>query len=87
MISVRDEGPGIPAEIRSKIYNLYFTTKKGGSGIGLPMAYRVLQLHNGSLEFDSVEGGGATFILRIPLVDSGGGSEQPAAAPDSVKMA
>jgi signal transduction histidine kinase len=88
VITVRDEGPGIPAEIRDKIYNLYFTTKKGGSGIGLPMAYRVLQLHNGSLEFDSVEGGGATFILRLPLMESGAASEQPAAAPaHSVKMA
>ena len=87
IITVRDEGPGIPAEIHSKIYNLYFTTKKGGSGIGLPMAYRVLQLHNGSLEFDSVEGSGATFVLRVPLAETGATPEQPAAAPDSVKMA
>ena len=88
VISVRDEGPGIPAEIRTKIYNLYFTTKKGGTGIGLPMAYRVLQLHNGSLEFDSVEGRGATFILRIPLVEGVGQAVQPApTAADSVKMA
>jgi signal transduction histidine kinase/HAMP domain-containing protein len=86
IITVRDEGPGIPAEIRNKIYNLYFTTKKGGSGIGLPMAYRVLQLHNGSLEFDSVEGSGATFVLRVPLVETATASAQPAVAPDSVRM-
>jgi signal transduction histidine kinase len=86
IIAVRDEGPGIPAAIQNKIYNLYFTTKKGGSGIGLPMAYRVLQLHNGSLEFDSMEGGGATFVLRVPLAESGSAAEQPTAAPDSVKM-
>ena len=86
-IEVRDEGPGIPAEIRDKIYNLYFTTKKGGSGIGLAMAYRVVQLHNGALEFDSVEGQGATFTFRIPLMESNTNAEQPAAAPaDSVKM-
>lgn len=87
--AVRDEGPGIPAEIRDKIYNLYFTTKKGGSGIGLPMAYRVLQLHNGALEFESVEGQGATFNLRIPLIEIGNGvAEQRAAVPvDSVKTA
>src|SRR5437763_1621475 len=42
LIVVRDEGPGVPAEIRDKIYNLYFTTKKGGSGIGLAMTYRVV---------------------------------------------
>ena len=88
VVTVRDQGPGIPAEIRNKIYNLYFTTKKGGSGIGLPMSYRVLQLHNGSLEFDSIEGNGATFTLRIPLTEPGAAPDQAAATPeDSVKMA
>lgn len=67
-IAVRDEGPGIPPEVRDKIFNLYFTTKKGGSGIGLAMAYRVMQLHNGSIEFDSRDGGGTTFLLRLPAV-------------------
>jgi PAS domain S-box-containing protein len=67
-IAVRDEGPGIPAEVRDKIFNLYFTTKKGGSGIGLAMTYRVMQLHNGSIEFDSRDGGGTTFLLRLPVL-------------------
>ena len=67
LLVVRDQGPGIPADIRDKIFNLYFTTKTGGSGIGLAMAYRVVQLHNGSLEFDSVEGQGTTFFLRFPI--------------------
>jgi signal transduction histidine kinase len=88
VVVVRDEGPGIPAEIRDKIYNLYFTTKKGGSGIGLPMTYRVVQLHNGSLEFDSVNGSGATFYLRFPIAESASTAEQPrVAAEDSVKTA
>lgn len=87
MITVRDEGPGIPPEIRDKIYNLYFTTKKGGTGIGLAMAYRVVQLHHGALEFDSVEGHGTTFALRIPLADGSMVEEQAAVNPaDSVKM-
>ena len=67
-VAIRDQGPGIPAEVRDKIFNLYFTTKKGGSGIGLAMTYRVLQLHNGSVEFESREGGGTTFVLRLPAV-------------------
>ncbi len=87
LISVRDQGPGIPAEVRDKIYNLYFTTKKGGSGIGLSMAYRVLQLHHGSLEFESVEGQGATFILRIPLAEGAAGEQRASTAADSVRMA
>jgi signal transduction histidine kinase len=66
-LEVRDHGAGIPPEVRDKIFNLYFTTKKNGSGIGLAMAYRVMQLHNGSVEYDSVEGQGTTFRLRFPL--------------------
>lgn len=86
-LTVRDEGPGIPAEIRDKIYNLYFTTKKEGSGIGLPMAYRVVQLHNGLLEFDSVEGQGATFTLRIPLNETGAAEQAEITSADSVNLA
>jgi PAS domain S-box-containing protein len=66
-VAVRDQGGGIPPEIRDKIFNLYFTTKQKGSGIGLAMTYRVMQLHNGSIEFDTVEHQGTTFHLRFPL--------------------
>jgi signal transduction histidine kinase len=66
-IEVRDQGAGIPVELRDRIFNLYFTTKKTGSGIGLAMAYRVMQLHNGSVEYDSVEGRGTTFRMRFPV--------------------
>ena len=60
-IEVRDQGNGIPPEIRDKVFNLYFTTKKAGSGIGLAMSYRVLQLHNGSLDFVTEMGQGHDF--------------------------
>lgn len=70
LITIRDHGAGIPADIRDKIFNLYFTTKKGGSGIGLAMAYRVVQLHHGSLEFTSIADHGTTFYLRFPLAES-----------------
>jgi signal transduction histidine kinase len=66
-IEVRDQGSGIPPEIRDKIFNLYFTTKKVGSGIGLAMSYRVLQLHNGALDFVTEMGQGTTFRLALPL--------------------
>jgi PAS domain S-box-containing protein len=71
-IDIKDQGPGVPPEVRDKIFNLYFTTKKGGSGIGLAMTYRVLQLHNGSVEFESRDGGGTTFHLRLPAVAQAG---------------
>jgi signal transduction histidine kinase len=67
-VDVKDEGGGIPPSVRDKIFNLYFTTKKGGSGIGLAMTYRVMQLHNGSVEFTSRDGDGTTFHLRLPAV-------------------
>jgi len=67
---IHDQGAGIPQEIRDKIFNLYFTTKKTGSGIGLARTYRIMQLHHGAVEFDSVEGEGTTFRLRFPPVST-----------------
>jgi signal transduction histidine kinase len=67
ILRVSDEGPGIPEDIREKIFDLYFTTKSGGSGIGLAMTYRILQFHHGSVEVQSKTERGAEFLLRIPL--------------------
>jgi signal transduction histidine kinase len=67
VLRITDQGPGIPEEIREKIFDLYFTTKSGGSGIGLAMTYRILQLHHGSIEVQSNMGRGTEFRLRIPL--------------------
>src|SRR5690348_520993 len=66
-IEVQDTGAGIPPAIRDKIFNLYFTTKKSGSGIGLAMTYRIMQLHNGSIHFDTRVGEGTIFYLTLPL--------------------
>jgi signal transduction histidine kinase len=67
LLRISDEGVGIPPEIREKIFDLYFTTKSGGSGIGLAMTYRILQLHHGSVDVESKVGRGTEFSLRIPL--------------------
>jgi signal transduction histidine kinase len=67
VLRIADQGPGIPDEIREKIFDLYFSTRKGGSGIGLAMTYRILQLHHGSVEVESKADRGAVFLLRIPL--------------------
>ncbi len=66
LIEISDQGSGIPSEIRDKVYNLYFTTKKTGTGIGLAMTYKVMQLHHGSVDFESADGHGTTFRLRLP---------------------
>ena len=65
-ITVTDTGPGIPAEVQDRIFNLYFTTKENGSGIGLAMTFRVVQLHSGTIDFVSEHGKGTTFRLRFP---------------------
>jgi len=67
LLSVHDQGGGIPDDVRDKIFDLYFTTKKDGSGIGLAMTYRIVELHNGSIEVESDTTHGTTFILRFPL--------------------
>ena len=63
---VCDRGIGIPHDVQEKIFELYFTTKKGGSGMGLAYAYQILQWHYGSVEFESREGEGTTFRFLIP---------------------
>lgn len=65
-IRVTDVGPGIPPEIQDRIFNLYFTTKPQGSGIGLATTFRVVQLHSGTIDFVSEPGRGTTFRLRFP---------------------
>jgi len=68
---VCDRGSGIPHDVQNKIFELYFTTKKDGSGIGLAQTYQILQWHYGSVQFESTEGEGTTFRFRIPLASSG----------------
>jgi signal transduction histidine kinase len=66
-IRISDTGAGIPAELRDKIFRLYFTTKKEGSGIGLAMTFRIVQLHDGTIDFTSEPGKGTTFSIRLPI--------------------
>ena len=82
VLRITDQGSGIPDEIRDKIFDLYFTTKSEGSGIGLAMTYRIIQLHHGSIEVQSKTGHGSEFRLRIPLsaTDWGRRHLQPASA-------
>jgi hypothetical protein len=66
-IRISDTGPGIPPELREKIFRLYFTTRKEGSGIGLAMTFRIVQLHDGTIDFTSEPGKGTTFFIRLPI--------------------
>ncbi|MGA9391293.1 MAG: ATP-binding protein [Candidatus Sulfotelmatobacter sp.] len=67
---ISDRGIGIAQDMHEKVFELYFTTKKDGNGIGLAQTYQILDWHHGSVDFESTEGQGTTFRFRIPLADS-----------------
>ncbi|NVJ69337.1 MAG: HAMP domain-containing protein, partial [Alphaproteobacteria bacterium] len=68
-ISIRDTGPGIPADILDRIFDPFFTTKKvgEGTGLGLSISYGIVEEHGGTLEVNSVVGEGTTFTITLPI--------------------
>jgi signal transduction histidine kinase len=71
VLRVRDNGPGIPESIQHKLFEPFFTTKEEGTGLGLSIAARIVEEHRGRLDVTSKEGEGATFIVTLPLKESG----------------
>jgi signal transduction histidine kinase len=69
-LRISDTGPGIPETVRKKMFQLYFTTKSGGSGIGLAVAYRSLQLHGGDIVVKTEVGQGTTFEMVLPALQA-----------------
>jgi two-component system NtrC family sensor kinase len=65
-VRVEDTGVGIAPEHLSRIFDLYFTTKERGTGIGLSMVYRIIQMHDGEIEVQSTPGRGTTFRVLLP---------------------
>jgi signal transduction histidine kinase len=65
-LEIADQGTGIPEAIRPRIFTLFYTTKPGGTGVGLAMTSRIVQLHNGSIDFASEENRGTTFRVVLP---------------------
>ncbi len=72
-ITIRDHGPGIPPEIEDKIFVPFYTTKKGGPGLGLPIAQKIVHAHGGVLDLKSQSGKGTDFIIKIPVRQNSGG--------------
>ncbi len=68
-IQIKDSGVGIPQEARDRVFNLYYTTKQGGTGIGLAQAFRAVQLHNGTINFESELGNGTSFEIILPALE------------------
>lgn len=67
LLEVIDTGPGIGAELQQKIFEPYYSTTKGGSGLGLPTARRIIRRHDGDISLDSEPGKGTRFVITLPL--------------------
>jgi signal transduction histidine kinase len=65
-LEIRDSGVGIPREAQNRIFSLFYTTKPGGTGVGLAMTFRVVQIHNGTIDFTSEVNRGTTFRVTLP---------------------
>ena len=79
VIKVSDTGPGIPAESRDKIFDIFFTTKPvgKGTGLGLSITQNIIQLHGGTIGFDCPPGGGTTFTIELPLEFNEAQTDEP----------
>ena len=71
-ISITDHGVGMAEEVVDKVFDPYFTTKKGGSGLGLASAYSIIKKHDGYIDVESVEGSGTTFSIYLPATAAKG---------------
>ncbi len=69
MLVVEDNGPGVPSELKDKVFAPYFTTKhaKGGTGLGLAIVHRIVSDHGGRIAVTDAPGGGARFLIELPL--------------------
>ena len=65
-VALRDSGPGVPPELREKVFYPFFTTKQRGSGVGLAMAQKIAVAHGGSLELDAGVSRGCALVVRLP---------------------
>ncbi|HXI51347.1 MAG TPA: ATP-binding protein, partial [Candidatus Saccharimonadales bacterium] len=66
VLEVEDSGTGIPPEVQERLFDPFFSTKENGTGLGLPIAAKIIDQHNGLLDFDTREGHGTTFRVILP---------------------
>jgi signal transduction histidine kinase len=67
VVTISDSGPGVPLHMRKKIFDAFYTTKEGNTGIGLSLCYRIVVDHGGSLTVNNNDRGGAEFKIELPL--------------------
>lgn len=66
VVKITDTGPGMSREQQKKIFDSFFTTKEGGTGLGLPISKKIVEEHHGTMEVESAEGKGTTFTISLP---------------------
>ncbi len=66
LVEVEDDGPGIPDGLKERIFEVFFSSRGGGTGLGLPIARQIIERHGGTIEVDSAEGRGSTFRMHLP---------------------
>lgn len=69
-VSIKDTGPGIPKDVEDKVFNIFFTTKKDGTGLGLPLVQRIIDEQGGLISFKTQEGAGTTFTVDLPAMET-----------------
>lgn len=69
-ITVRDSGPGVPADVKDRLFEPFFSTKSDGAGLGLALVQRIVELHDGKIRLEPGLGTGAAFVLSIPASDT-----------------
>ena len=67
ILEVHDTGKGIPPEVEKRLFDPFFTTKESGTGLGLPIAARIIEKHRGALQYQTLAAGGTTFGIILPL--------------------
>ncbi len=66
VIEVIDDGPGMAPEVKERIFELFYSRRGGGTGLGLPIAKQIIERHGGTIQVDSIRGRGTTFTIRLP---------------------
>jgi signal transduction histidine kinase len=69
LVEVLDDGPGMSAEVLARCFEIWFSTKKGGTGLGLPTVRRLLDAHGGTLALESAPGRGTRAVMRLPVAE------------------